>query len=167
MSRASPSTRRLSHNTAPMAAATITPNTGMVQIRRTTSGATISASTTIFPAPGGWWVALGYGGDDAQTTAIAHASRVTSTSNTQRPAARFARYPAGLSILMLAIVPRSGVRSSQPPCPGADEDRGVSAQQREAGPRGQRVRHVSPAPDGASRVRGQVLGKVVADRGRQ
>src|SRR5215469_10409280 len=170
MSMASPSTSRLSHNTTPMAAAHITPNTGMGQIRRTTSGATISASTTIFPAPGGLWVARWYesGGADAQATAVAQATRATSTSNAQRPAARFARYPAGPSILMLAIVPRSGVRSSQPPCPGGDEDRRVSAQQREAVPRGQRVRHESrPAPDGASRVRGQVLGQVVADRGGQ
>src|SRR5215468_4365006 len=168
MSRASPSTRRLSHHTAPMAAAHITANTGMGQIRRTTSGATIRASTTIFPAPGGWCVALWYGDADAQPTAVAQASRVSRTSSTQRPAARIARYPAGPSILMLAIVPRSGIRSSQPPCPGADEDRGVSAQQRESGPRCERVRHVSrPAPDDASRVRGQVLGQVVANRGGQ
>src|SRR5262249_56530703 len=83
----------------------ITANTGMGQIRRTTSGATIRASTAIFPAPGGWWVAFWYGGADAQATAVAQASRATNTSNTQRPAARLARYPAGLSILMLAIVP--------------------------------------------------------------
>src|SRR6516165_3147808 len=170
MSRASPSTRRGSHNTAPMQAATITPNTEMGQIRRTTSGATIRASTAIFAAPSGLWAARWYesGGDDAQSTAWPQASRASSTSSAQRPAARFARYPAGLSILMVAIVPRSGVRSSQPPGPGADEDRGVPAQQRESGPRCERVRHVSrPAPDDASRVRGQVLGQVVADRGRQ
>src|SRR5262249_8687778 len=61
----------------------------------------------IFPAPGGLWVARWYesGGADAQATAVAQATRATSTSNTQRPAARFARYPAGPSILMLAIVP--------------------------------------------------------------
>ena len=40
-----------------------------------------------------------------QQGALAAAATVTSTSNTQRPAARFARYPAGPSILMLAIVP--------------------------------------------------------------
>jgi len=41
----------------------------MGQIRRTTSGATIRASTAIFAAPGGLWVASESGGADAQATA--------------------------------------------------------------------------------------------------
>jgi hypothetical protein len=41
-----------------MQAAATTPNTAMGQIRRTTSGATSRASTTIIPTPGGLWVTV-------------------------------------------------------------------------------------------------------------
>ena len=99
MSSAGQAIRCLFHKAAGMPVARIQPNTWIGQIRRTASGATITASTMNAAGPRwcGSWTRV--------ATVKAAAATVTSASNTQRPAARFARYPAGLSILMLAIVP--------------------------------------------------------------
>ena len=101
MTSAAPAIRWLSHETAAIWVTRIQPNTGMGQIRRTTSGATIRASTTNAATPGQWWAPPWYrlGNDSAA------ASTVTSTSNTQRRAGRFAGYSTGLRSLMLGIVP--------------------------------------------------------------
>src|ERR1700733_9139720 len=171
MSRASPLTVRWSITIARLTAST-QPSTGTGQIRRTSSGAAernnASASPHGCSVAGALALAPWYASGSPASAAI----RATSTSSTQRPAVRFAGCPAAPIGLMLdyspPALPRSGVDASQPHGRGRDDDDAVPAEHREPGPRRQRVGDASrPAPEGVTRVRGRVLGQVVADRGGQ
>jgi hypothetical protein len=113
MSRPRPSTALLVHNPAATAETRTQPNTGTGQIRRTTSGATEIISTTTSAG------CSRMPSRDSAGMLVTRASKASSTSDTQRPAARAAGYPAGRSALMPIIVPgqASARRSRQAAAP--------------------------------------------------